>query len=300
MSSSSPFLGLLVPAYDSPSTLSRLLHSCFEQTFQDFHIYISDDSSNDSVFSVVNGFPNNRITYWRNSSRLGVPANWNLLLKSSDATYIKLMHHDEYFSSIHSLQTLYSSLLATGASILVSNHQIVDQFGHVICPSVLDGKAFLNYITHPLDLFFNNRIGSPSNITLLNTLSIAFRYSDIRWFVDVLYYNQLLQTCEAYFLPVPIVCSLANSPQQVSRHFDRAYYSQYLELISALSVLRPKTFFTMYQFSMFLKNFLLRDGRVLSDAHLVYPHINLAQRTIVSLLRRLYFLFRLQSLVRRC
>src|SRR4051812_42190862 len=99
MSSAPPFISICIPAYKRVAYLQQLLESIAAQTFKDFEVIVTDDSNDDSVRRLADGFSDKlKIKYFKNEVPLGSPGNWNAAVQHATGKWIKIMHDDDWFS----------------------------------------------------------------------------------------------------------------------------------------------------------------------------------------------------------
>jgi len=97
--SGSPWLSLLVPAYEFPEGLARILRALDAPQAAGVECVVHDDSTSDAVQELVQGHRAclaGRVRYRRNRPALGAVRNWNSLGAAARGTYAILMHHDEF------------------------------------------------------------------------------------------------------------------------------------------------------------------------------------------------------------
>ena len=92
-------ISVVVPAFNQPDYLKRLLHSIIRQTYRPIEIIVSDDCSKMSLERVVNGFnkftnQNLRIKFYRNSKNLGVMGNFRFAVEQASGKYLLPFAHD--------------------------------------------------------------------------------------------------------------------------------------------------------------------------------------------------------------
>ncbi len=99
---SSPTVSVIITTYNRASLLCRAIESVLAQTFQDFELIISDDSSTDETEQIVKEFQKNekRIKYIRTESNSGgaaVPKN--MALQEAKGKYIATLDSDDKWLS---------------------------------------------------------------------------------------------------------------------------------------------------------------------------------------------------------
>ena len=96
-------VSICIPSYKCANLLKKCLDSISIQTFTDYEIVISDDTSDDEIRELVYSYSNLPILYTKNIKPLGSPKNWNKAIKSATGEYIKIMHRDDWFTCSQSL-----------------------------------------------------------------------------------------------------------------------------------------------------------------------------------------------------
>ena len=125
-------VSICIPAYKRADFLERCLDSILQQSFQQYEIVITDDSPTDELKPLSE--KDERIVYVKNEQPLGSPANWNKAISLAKGKYIKIMHHDDWFSSpdalsrfVQALEENPSSLFAFSASRQVGKDKVINR-----------------------------------------------------------------------------------------------------------------------------------------------------------------------------
>lgn len=93
----SVLFSILIPAYKS-AFLGECIDSVLMQTYKNFEVIIVDDASPEDLWSIVEKYQDNRISYYRNSVNFGalnVVKNWNKCLEYSKGDYVICMGDDD-------------------------------------------------------------------------------------------------------------------------------------------------------------------------------------------------------------
>ena len=88
---------IAIPAYKS-KFLGEAIKSCLSQTYSNFELLIVDDASPDDLKSVVDGYRDGRIRFYRNEKNCGavdVVDNWNICLSYAKGDYVICMGDDD-------------------------------------------------------------------------------------------------------------------------------------------------------------------------------------------------------------
>jgi glycosyltransferase involved in cell wall biosynthesis len=188
-------VSICIPTYNQTDFLEKNLDSICAQSFRDFEVVVSDDSSDQRVEELVTRKLKNSglaYTYHHNSVALGSPANWNKAVSMASGAYIKIMHHDDWFSTEKSLAAFVTAF---------DNHA---QSDFVFCDSLILNVQENKYHTHQINpdflkalphdamlLFNNNQIGSPTAV-MYRANAVQFD-EKLSYLVDVDFYLQCLQ-----------------------------------------------------------------------------------------------------------
>jgi glycosyltransferase involved in cell wall biosynthesis len=87
-----PFFSVVVPTRNRPDFVKETIQSVINQTFTDFEIVVSDNSSIDDnrTFETITGFNDKRISYFRVHD-LSMADNWEYVSKQATGEYITLL-----------------------------------------------------------------------------------------------------------------------------------------------------------------------------------------------------------------
>ena len=92
-----PFFSITIPAYKT-AFLGKAIASVCAQTCADWELIVVDDASPEDIQSVVKGFADSRIRYYRNAKNCGavnVVDNWNICLSYCRGQYVICMGDDD-------------------------------------------------------------------------------------------------------------------------------------------------------------------------------------------------------------
>lgn len=234
-------ISVCAPAYNNPIEVDRLLASLKAQTFQDFNIFISDDSDDDGVETVarryISDFFSDRLHYVHNETKLGIVFNWNAAISPADGDYIKIMFSDDYLTEPTSLAA-YAALLDDhpDASFAFSGSREVTLSDDPTNPvlSSYDRAATDDYafrlsrdIYH---LFYSNLVGAPS-ATIYRREPILHLFDEKSGFAsDVFLYLDILRDNPRFAWTKEPLVSIGRHKNQYTATFtrnDERKYSDY-------------------------------------------------------------------------
>lgn len=189
-----PWLSLLIPAYDYPEGVARILNVLASAQDPGIECLIGDDSTDSKVERLVShrqGEFARPIQYVRQSPRLGAVANWNRLLGNASGRHILFMHHDEcpedhlFFAK---LRAELSALSADSHVILNCKLPAANRRWRAHMPFCV--RSFIA-LRIPQYLLRRNVIGSPSVWVAPRIAAPVFDIR-MRWLVDVDWYTRML------------------------------------------------------------------------------------------------------------
>lgn len=214
-----PQVSICIPAYNQPGVLRRCLESVALQQYRDYEVVVTDDSDNYAVQAIADEFSSLiNLRYYRNLHRAGTPKNWNLAIGLATGSYIKVMHHDDWFVNQDSLSKFVSMLeehpgrnFAFSASV-VCNATQQPQYTHT--PSKRQLRALQQ---SPECLFFGNFIGAPSATIFRRSATTTFD-ENLQWLVDIDFYITVLNDRQSFvYLDEPLVYVTGEALHQVTR-----------------------------------------------------------------------------------
>lgn len=98
-------LSICIPTYNRASILKDTLLNILEYTGNDIEIIISDNHSEDNTYSIVKGFGDPRIKYFKNQENIGIVRNIVKVLEKAKGRF-SLLISDEDFICISTIPTI--------------------------------------------------------------------------------------------------------------------------------------------------------------------------------------------------
>lgn len=125
-------LSVCLTTYNRARLLSECLDAVLAQTYRDFELIISDDSSTDDTEAVCRHYEarDSRVKYFKNERNLHMPGNLNAALRrTSPSKYVAILHdHDVYRPDM--LEKWIAALEKYPTAAFVFNHyEILDSNG---------------------------------------------------------------------------------------------------------------------------------------------------------------------------
>lgn len=88
-----------MPNYNYASFIGRSVESVLAQPFTDFELIIVDDASCDDSVSVIEGFSDSRIRFYRNEKNIGRLKNINKCISLARGEYVTILPSDEVYTA---------------------------------------------------------------------------------------------------------------------------------------------------------------------------------------------------------
>lgn len=220
--SENELISVCIPTYNNPFSLGRCLLSILNQSYKQFEVVITDDSSNDETnLLIANSFTDKRIRYYKNETCLGSPKNWNKALKKAKGEYIKIMHHDDWFSSNDALKEFYFALKTDALENSLIFSSGFNYYNTNYKPKKIKlhpGNNFLRKLKKkPSILLYSNNIGDPSMFFFSRKFNLYFD-ENTRWNVDVIFFSEFLKKNDGKFIHITkeLLNITAGSPSQLT------------------------------------------------------------------------------------
>jgi len=213
-------VSICIPTYNQTEFLKKNLESIRLQTYKDFEVIITDDSTTDVVKKEVESFFASfacQYTYHKNEPALGSPANWNKAISLATGRYIKIMHHDDWFTNESSLGIFVNALdMNSKADFAFSSTSIYDVTKQTYSTNIPDSDFLMQLNQDPLVLFNCNKIGAPSTTIYRNNKGIRFD-EKMSYLVDIDFYIQYLKyNPDFVFINELLITNTSNYPHQVT------------------------------------------------------------------------------------
>jgi succinoglycan biosynthesis protein ExoO len=122
-----PRVSVLVPVYNSATTLERCIRSAMRQTLPDIEILVADDASTDGSAAIADRLAaeDPRIRVLRLPRNGGKPAAMNLMTERAEGAWLAVLDADDSFAPGR-LETLIGAAEKSGADMVADNLLYVD------------------------------------------------------------------------------------------------------------------------------------------------------------------------------
>jgi glycosyltransferase involved in cell wall biosynthesis len=213
-----PLISICIPTYERPEYLKRLLDSIAQQTFKDFEVIITDDSSSDAVEELLFGSKYKfALSYQRNNRPMGTPQNWMEGIKLAYGQWIKIMHDDDWFTDRFALEN-FAAQIDEGADVLFSGYHAYDERKQRSLNCTISQSAFQSLRKDPYRLFANNLIGPPSVVLFRKSMQELYD-PQFKWLVDLEAYVRMIRRYTTRYITLPLITMSYNETQVTNACF---------------------------------------------------------------------------------
>ncbi len=104
-----PFFSVIIPTYNRPGNIKQAIESILNQTFRNYEIVITDNSTNLLSKTICESYKNENIRYFKNKENLGFTKNLYKCINLAKGKYIFILGDDdlllerELLANIHKL-----------------------------------------------------------------------------------------------------------------------------------------------------------------------------------------------------
>lgn len=217
-----PHISICIPAYKRIEYLQHLFDSISIQTFKNYEVIVTDDSSDESVRTFIRNYKGiENVRYYRNKIILGTPENWNESIRKARGKWIKLMHDDDWFTDEVSLQIFYNaSLRNADCSFIFSAYNNINEKPGIKTPVYLNRCGRFLLSQSPLNLFKKQFVGNPSCTLIRKDIDI-FYDNRFQWVVDFEFYIRCIQKVKKYFYINQSLVNVGINDEQVTKYTFR-------------------------------------------------------------------------------
>ena len=189
-------LSILIPAYEYPDGIKKILEYLKSRCAYDFEVLIYDDSKGNCVKLLIEEylpvFGKERLIYKSNKPRLGACNNWNELIENASKDYSILLHHDEFFLSGDIFDKIFDSIKnADDVDVYCLDVLLTDDVSIIKKHTPIWLKYFVQKVI-PSYIFIRNVIG-PTSVLITKTHLLPRFDGNLQWLIDVDFYYRLFK-----------------------------------------------------------------------------------------------------------
>lgn len=123
---------IAIPFYGNLAYLKQAIDSVLQQTEQDFALIIADDCGpeGDEASAWIAALNDQRISYARHTSNLGLAGNWNACIRMAQTDLVTLLHADDLLHPSYVEKMVATATSYPDAALLFCRAEIIDNCGH--------------------------------------------------------------------------------------------------------------------------------------------------------------------------
>lgn len=187
-------ISILIPAYEYPEGVSRLLHALHPWNQDECEVIVSDDSVSLNIVNEVSNFNKStgvNIQLIHHKSNYSAASNWNNLINNANGEYLVIMHHDEFPGEPFFTQRIISKIInSRNLQVGVMNLILLDDKKKSSVYHFPPRLKMLIIRNFPKYIFYRNIIGPTGVLIVKKSLYPKFN-EDLKWFVDVECYYRI-------------------------------------------------------------------------------------------------------------
>lgn len=274
-------VSICIPCYNNAVEVERLLNSIVEQSYKDYEVNISDDSTNDETEKMMDKFRNQieKLNYRHNEKPFGHIFNWNEAIKMATGEYIKIMFSDDWFTDKKSLASYVklldenprAMLAFSGSRQVMLDYEHSDSLVHLEDENrkqsydrCADDEFIHNLREDYRYLYLGNQIGAPSAVIYRRGEEVTLFDEKSNWASDMyLYFDLLIKSREFAYTKEPLV-SIGVHEHQYTEMFaerDMRVYNDYRQLYTKYELRNSKNCR-----DFFLRNYVLKYKTGIKEA----------------------------------
>jgi len=155
-----PLVSVLIPTFNRAHYFRYALDSVLRQTYANIEIVITDNSTNDETYNIVQPFLQDypSIKYYRNPENIGPVLNFIKAYELSSGEYINFLMDDDMFhpNKIEKMMPYFINDLNKEISLVTSHRSFVDQNGNLIPDTIYNKQRF-----HTVAVLNGKQAGDP-------------------------------------------------------------------------------------------------------------------------------------------
>lgn len=222
-----PKISVVIPTYNYAHFLDDAIQSVLTQSFTNFELIISDNHSTDNTDEVVAKYlHDNRVSYFKNDSNLGLVGNWNKCLDYATGDYVKFLCADDKFHP-QLLQKFVDVVEEHPTVTLVTTYR--QYFGGSSDMAKLPFTHFQKgsfIIKNTLSTY--GWLGEPSAVMFKRNPAVGYFNPANKWLVDWEMWLRQLAAGDAYIVPEPLAY-IRNHESQVTKTVINNYTNYFEE-----------------------------------------------------------------------
>ena len=161
------FISVIIPTYNRLEYFKIAINSVINQTYTNFEIIVTDDSTNDQIEFYLKTIFDSRIKYFKNKTNLGIALNTRNGILKSHGDYFAFLNDDDYWDENFLLMLVSNIKKYDNISCAFSDHWLVNSTNEKLIE-----KSNFNSIHYKRNLIETGIISQKENIDLFVNFSV--------------------------------------------------------------------------------------------------------------------------------
>jgi glycosyltransferase involved in cell wall biosynthesis len=139
-----PLVTIAIPTYNrADGFLKEAIRCALNQTYSNIEIIISDNCSVDNTTTVVKGFNDPKIRYFKHKENIGANNNFNFCVEQARGAYFLLLHDDDLIDNDFIDICMKAAEYNTDIGLIRTGTRIIDSEGHtkLEAPNMVNGVS---------------------------------------------------------------------------------------------------------------------------------------------------------------
>lgn len=164
-----PKVSIIIPAYNSASTIGRTVDSVLAQTFSDFELILIDDGSHDKTYSILQGYQDQRLRVYTQTNR-GPALTRNRGIELARGEYLMFIDSDDYIGRQY-VGKYYQEITSRRADLVIGGYKHLKNNKVDFVRRLKPGRFAKYIVMAPYCKIYRRDFIKRHHITFLDTMS---------------------------------------------------------------------------------------------------------------------------------
>jgi len=122
-------VSICIPTYNRAGMVGKAIDSALAQSYTNIEVLVVDNASGDDIESVIAGYDDSRLQFFKNKENLGLFGNFNRCIELSKGKYIHILNSDDYINSnftktcVEFVETHPNVMMTFSSSVVLSDKE---------------------------------------------------------------------------------------------------------------------------------------------------------------------------------
>jgi glycosyltransferase involved in cell wall biosynthesis len=288
---------IIIATFNRPNLILRAIDSVLKQTFKDFELIISDNSTNNETKNVISKNNYYNLIYKKRDKFLTGIEHLNIILNEINSEYFIIFHdddvmHPQMISRLFSTLEKYNEILAVGCNSIINiknrnqdklfsnlkNDKIIER-QHQLVEAYSINKSFVPFPSY----LYKREVAKNLRLNINN----GGKFCDLAFLCEILNFGKI------YFIAKPLMTYYIHKNQDTAKHefLDKIKLINYLknsliENKNAINILRSENIYAELKFVVYNKiNYIIHPKRFIKQSSIIYKYLGL------KMLSKMFFLY---------